>query len=167
VGRKTPNSIVAQSEILRQVLAELALFFKDPAQSPRPRKIGLVEHADSDWRALSRKLADCAEYAGKAAEEAARFQVPPSPDREKTARHLLSAAQALGQALEKADDLSLLAAKDGALEAAALCRGSRKKAMEEPLVPVELKTRAVVGRLAEAAEALQQACDLAAQLLFA
>lgn len=184
-----PEKVVAQAEALVSVTTVAARFFKTSAEiwaltaheALKARALrkscaaalkDLADPSRSDWLSLSRILAETADEAAWAVEEADRFKV--SGDRyivgmagrlKEAAAEYVKAIRAFAEEERCAGHLA--ASKKTALEAEELFRQARASALKDVNVVSGLKNGEVYRRLSQAAEGLQKSVDLLAEILVA
>lgn len=178
--RSAPESLKGQTETLAEAAAAAAAWFRRPAPSAlsaartaRLRAMGWRDaavlankgfrgFAKADAADVSFALREAVEHFAQAVSEAVRYGLEPDGGLLKTAEALREAAKALSSAAAargKARADALILARKWAGEAQRLHRLTRADAHEDPSLTNALKRETVSNRLANAAEAMQQACD--------
>lgn len=167
---KRPRELSEQAADVAAVARLAADFFtgKVAAAEVRPARLRSqrsfkTSHVSlkGDWLALARRLEDAADLLWRAVEESARLE---ASDKSfgPMAREL---SEALAAVTSGGDVDAILEAKKRAMEIERMHRGVRKSAQDDPRFVVGLKTGAVGLRLSDAAEAVQRACDILAEML--
>jgi hypothetical protein len=136
-----------------------ALGWRDAAVSANKPLRGFAKADASD---VSYALREASLHAAQAVAEGARYGVEPDAGLLRIAEAVREAAKALAVAAARRGKSrvdALILAKKWAGEAERLRRLTRADAHENPSLTNALKREAVSGRLSNAAEAVQQACD--------
>lgn len=167
---KRPRELSEQAADVAAVARLAADFFlgKAAAAEVRPARLRSqrsfkTSHAalKGDWLALARRLEDAAELLWRAVEESARLEA--------SDKGFAPMARELAEALRTIEAGggvdAILEAKKRAMEIERMHRGVRKSSQDDPRFVVGLKTGAVGLRLSDAAEAVQRACDILAEML--
>lgn len=187
--RGAPKPISAQAEALVSVTTSAARFFKTSAEvwaltaheGLKARALrrscaqalkSLEDPSRGDWLTLSRVLAETSDEVCWAVEEADRFKVGAdqysvglSGRLKEAAAEYLKAVRVFAKKERCAEHLA--AAKRTSLEAEMLFRKARASALGDVNVVSGLKNGEVYRRLSQAAEGVQKAADLLAEILVA
>lgn len=187
--RGAPGPVLAQAEALASVAAVAERFFKTSTEvwaltaheANKARNLrkscaeALKDFKDpsrGDWLSLSRILAETADEASWAVEESDRFKVGGDKYTARMAEKIKESAQECVKAMRVFSDKPLCAGhlaavKKTALEAEGLYRQARSSSLGDVNVVSGLKNGEVYRRLSQAAEGLQKAADLMAEILVA
>lgn len=183
-----PESLLGHARAVAALTEGAALFFRAPTDANafaaslahkaaqesehlgRESLKALKDPRREDWLGVLGRLSDCAAETGWAVSEAARFRGEVDEDQRSTADSLRQACAALESALRSLGDASrcqaaLVACKKHAAQAERSSRRVRGSAHESANVVSGLKAAAGAKRLSQAAEALQGAADLIAEVL--
>jgi hypothetical protein len=186
VGRKTPAPLRGQLDTLIETAEAAARWLRRPAPSlaasartARLRARGWRAEAvaalkthhgahKNDAADLSFALREAVEHAATAVIEAERWKSGPDAELAAAAESLAGAAKALGEAVGQSGERrgeTLIQAKRFAAEAERGRLRARADSHESPFFVDAVKRERLAGRLSDAAEAVQQACDALAGAL--
>ena len=175
-----PRELAAQAQAAVDVARAARRYFDEPSEAnavfvrkarleSRRRRVeadaALEKAAPSgDWLAVSAALAELADEACWAVEEAQRFGAALGAAGRRLAEAQETAARKLAGALAGSEDAAaaIVEAKNKALQIEDIRRRARGEALEQPRLAAELSAQAVLDRFSRAAEAVQRAADVLA-----